>query len=181
MTVEYWTWWLLAVLLAAAELIVPGAALLWIAAAAAATGLILLGFPGMALTSQLLVFAVGTLAAIVAVRMLARVNQTDQSGERDGEDHPHLNRRAENYIGTVHRLQTAIVNGRGRARVDDGSWTVEGPDLPVGADVRVVGVHGVVLKVEKAEAEPSPEDDGREAASATENQPHAARPPEERR
>lgn len=151
MTVEYWTWWLLAVLLAAAELVAPGAALLWIGLAAALTGVALFLFPDMATTTQLLVFAVGTLAAIFGVRAWVRWRMADVAGERFGEEHPHLNRRADHYVGSVHRLETAIVNGRGRARVDDGSWTVEGPDLPAGAAVRVVAVQGVVLIVEKAD------------------------------
>ena len=87
---------------------------------------------------------------MIGVRVWVRVRHPEPDGERNGEGHPHLNRRAENYVGTVHRLECAIVNGRGRARVDDGSWAVEGPDLPEGADVRVVGVNGVVLRVEKA-------------------------------
>jgi inner membrane protein len=149
--VEYWTWWLLAVALAIGEVFAPGAALLWIGLAAAAVGLTLMLFPDLELTTQMLIFAVGTLAAMIGVRVWVRLRSREQDGERHGEDHPHLNRRAQHYVGTVHKLESAIVNGRGRARVDDGSWTVEGPDLPAGASVRVVGVSGVILRVEKAD------------------------------
>lgn len=151
MTIEYWTWWLIAVVLAGLEMVVPGASLLWIGAAAAAVGLLLLVFPDLPLTGQLLAFSFGVVGSIVGVRLWVRSRFNDQDGgERAGEEHPHLNRRAEHYVGTVHRLDTPIVNGRGRAHVDDGSWAVEGPDLPAGTDVRVVSVRGVVLKVEKA-------------------------------
>lgn len=148
---QYWTWWVLAVALIGLEMAAPGAALLWIGFAAAAVGFILLLAPEMALSTQLLIFSVGTLAAIFGVRAWVRFALGEKRGEREGEEHPHLNRRAENYIGTVHRLDSAIVNGRGRARVDDGSWTVEGPDLPAGSAVRVVAVRGMVLEVEKAD------------------------------
>ena len=41
----------------------------------------------------------------------------------------------------------AIENGRGIVRLDDSIWTVEGPDLPVGTQVLIVGADGVLLKV----------------------------------
>jgi len=44
-------------------------------------------------------------------------------------------------------LDEAIVNGRGRMRVDDGIWTVEGTDLPAGSKVRVTEVSGATLRV----------------------------------
>jgi membrane protein implicated in regulation of membrane protease activity len=44
-------------------------------------------------------------------------------------------------------LVEPIVNGRGRVRLDDASWTVTGPDLPAGAAVEVTGADGVVLEV----------------------------------
>jgi membrane protein implicated in regulation of membrane protease activity len=43
-----------------------------------------------------------------------------------------------------------IVNGRGKARVGDGEWLVNGPDLPLGATVLVVGVEGNTLQVQPA-------------------------------
>ena len=45
---------------------------------------------------------------------------------------------------------TAIVNGQGKARVGDSLWLAEGPDLPAGAPVEVVGVDGSTLKVKAA-------------------------------
>ena len=41
----------------------------------------------------------------------------------------------------------AIEQGSGKARLGDGVWKVSGPELPVGARVRVVGVDGTILKV----------------------------------
>jgi len=40
-----------------------------------------------------------------------------------------------------------IVDGRGRVRVDDTVWLVEGPDLPAGARVQVTGVANTLLRV----------------------------------
>ena len=47
-------------------------------------------------------------------------------------------------------LDQAIDRGRGRIRLDDAFWTVEGPDLPAGTPVRVIAVDGMVLKVQEA-------------------------------
>lgn len=147
---DFWMWWIAAVVLAAAEAVVPGAVLIWLGAAALVVGVIVLIIPDIELAVQFLLFAVTAIAAVLGVRLWARRG----GEERAGEDHPHLNRRAEQYIGTVHRLETAIVSGHGRARVDDGTWTVSGPDAPIGAEVRVVGVRGAVLLVEPEPADP---------------------------
>jgi len=62
-----------------------------------------------------------------------------------------LNRRGARMIGQRYVLETAIVNGRGKARVGDGQWLVEGPDLPSGTTVEVIGVEGTALKVRAAD------------------------------
>ena len=47
-------------------------------------------------------------------------------------------------------LEQAIVGGRGRIKLGDAFWVVEGPELPAGTAVRVVAVNGMVLKVQEA-------------------------------
>ncbi|MGQ9365704.1 NfeD family protein [Azospirillum sp. ST 5-10] len=142
--IEFWHWWVLAVGLGAVEAVAPGAAFLWLGGAAGVVGLVLLAWPEMVWQFQLLLFGVLAIGAVLGARLVYR---------RGPEPDPtlHLNRRAEQYLGTLHTLETAIVNGRGRAIVGDSHWTVEGPDLPTGTTVRVVGIDGIVLKVEKAE------------------------------
>ena len=140
--IEFWHWWVLAVLLAALETVVPGAALIWLGGAAALVGMVLLAFPGLSWEGQLLLFAALSIVAVLAGRAVYRRTGLSATPNR-------LNRRAEQYIGTLHTLETAIVNGRGRAQVGDATWSVEGPDLPAGTTVRVVAVDGVVLKVKK--------------------------------
>ncbi len=141
--IEFWHWWVLAVLLGAVETVAPGAAFLWLGGAAGVVGLALLVWPAMSWELQGLLFAVLAIVAVVGVRALSERSAATTST-------PNLNRRAEQYIGTLHTLDSPIVNGRGRAQVGDGLWSVEGPDLPAGTRVRVVGADGTRLKVEKA-------------------------------
>lgn len=63
-------------------------------------------------------------------------------------DQPGLNERGSELIGRTFVVHQAIVDGRGKVKVGDGVWMVTGPDSPVGAQVRVVGQEGVVLRVE---------------------------------
>jgi inner membrane protein len=69
------------------------------------------------------------------------------AGIRDQSNKVHLNRRAEIYLDRVFTLERPIVDGRGRLRVDDTVWLVEGPDLPAGARVQVIGVDNTLLRV----------------------------------
>ena len=66
-------------------------------------------------------------------------------------DRPSLNRRAEQLVGRVVPLMSPIVDGHGRVQVADAFWDVEGPDLPAGTRVRVVGVRGMTLEVRPQE------------------------------
>jgi membrane protein implicated in regulation of membrane protease activity len=64
-------------------------------------------------------------------------------------DHPDLNRPAVQLVGRVVVVAEAIEGGRGKVRVGDTLWPVEGPDAPAGAEVRVIAANGTVLVVER--------------------------------
>lgn len=63
-------------------------------------------------------------------------------------DEPDLNHRAAQLKGRRFKLDAPIRGGRGVLRCNDTVWQVEGPDLPAGIDVRVVGAAGMLLRVE---------------------------------
>ena len=136
-------WAVLALLLIAAETLAPGAFLLWMGLAAAAVFLGVLLVPGIPVLAQAAAFVVLSFVTIQVYRKWFRkaARQSDQ---------PLLNRRAAQAIGRVAELDQAIDRGRGRIRLDDAFWTVEGPDLPAGTPVRVIAVDGMVLKVQEA-------------------------------
>jgi membrane protein implicated in regulation of membrane protease activity len=142
--IVFWHWWILAGLLLILELTAPAFFFLWVGIAAAAVGLILLVFPAINLETQLILFAVASVVSVLAWRKYreTRPLKTDQ---------PNLNRRGHQYIGRVFSLNDPISNGVGKVTVDDSTWRVKGPDLPVGTHVKVTGVDGVVFKVELAD------------------------------
>lgn len=137
----YWHWWILAGLLLLVELLASGFFFLWLAAAAGGVGVLALIAPGLGWQMQVILFSVLSVASIVLFRRYQR-SHPQQS------DQPSLNRRGEQYVGRRFTLDRPITNGVGELRVDDSTWRISGPDLPVGAGVRVVGVDGVILRVE---------------------------------
>ena len=57
------------------------------------------------------------------------------------------------YVGSEAVLVGAIVNGHGRVRLADTTWLADGPPLPAGTRVRIVGARGTLLIVEPAHQE----------------------------
>lgn len=146
-TLLFWHWWVLALVLVIVEMIAPGMFLLWIGAAAAVTGLIMFvaDSVGWQVSWQLqfVIFGVLAVASVAAAKYYVKRNPIET-------DNATLNRRGSQYVGRVFNLEEGIVNGIGKVRVGDSVWRVEGPDLPAGDRVKVVGVDGTILKVERA-------------------------------
>lgn len=137
-------WAVVALLLIAAETLAPGAFLLWMGFAAAAVFLVVLLVPvDIPVLAQVAAFVVLSFVSIQIYRRWFR-KAARQS------DRPLLNRRAEQNIGAVAPLDQAISGGRGRIKLGDAFWVVEGPDLPAGTPVRVIAVDGMTLKVQEA-------------------------------
>ena len=142
--IVFWHWWVLGIALVVLEIFAPGFIFFWLGIAAGVVGLVLIPAPDLAWQMQLLLFAIVSVVSIYAWRSVKRRMPTES-------DHPKLNRRGEQLVGHRFVLQDAIVNGRGTARVDDTRWKVSGEDLPAGATVRVTGVDGTSLLVERAQ------------------------------
>jgi len=143
----HYLWWVLALVLIAGEVLLPGYFLLWIGIGAASMGVITMFMPALGILPQAIGFVVLAFLACVLYWRWVRPRL-----EREADaDSALLNRRGARMIGQRYVLETAIVNGRGKARVGDGQWLVEGPDLPAGTTVEVVGVEGTALQVRAAE------------------------------
>jgi membrane protein implicated in regulation of membrane protease activity len=140
----YWHWFALAIFLAIMDVIFGANFLfVWCGISAALVGLIMLVIPSMVWEYQFLIFGIGVLASLVIWSKYLK------NKPHPITDAPHLNQRGQQYINRIFTLEEPIVNGRGKVRVDDSIWRVEGDDMPVGSKVRVKAVDGVVLKVEK--------------------------------
>lgn len=141
---QFWHWMILGLALAMIEVLVPGTLFLWLGIAAGLTGLLLLAFPDAGWEIQLIAFGVLSVANVAGWRLYLarRPLRSDDST---------LNRRGEQYVGRVFTLVEPIADGRGTVKVGDSLWRADGPDLPAGTRVKVTGVAGTVLKVEKAE------------------------------
>lgn len=90
----------------------------------------------------LLGVAIGLFALDLVIDLWLANPRTSASEE------PDLNRRGSQYIGRMAPLVEAIEAGRGKVRLGDTVWAVEGPDLPAGTMVRVVDSNVTVLRVE---------------------------------
>jgi len=143
MRVDVTIWAIAALLLMAAETLIPGAFLLWMGIAAAVVFIGVLLLPGIPELAQVAAFMLLSFISIQIYRKWIRA-----AGRERKSDHPDLNRRCAQHIGKIVTLERAIIGGSGRVKIGDAFWEVEGPDLPAGVAVRVVGVNGMQLQVE---------------------------------
>lgn len=139
-----WNWMILAAILFTLELLSPGIFLMWFGAAAAVTGLVAFSYD-ISWQWQLLWFCGLSLASVLLAAKYLRRHPL--SSER-----PLLNQRAVQLVGQSFELIDPIVNGRGSIKTGDTIWRVEGPELPKGARITVIGADGTVLKVTPASA-----------------------------
>lgn len=149
-TVQFWHWWALGGLLAVLEVMAPGFVLIWLGIAAGLVGLILLAWPEMALSLQLLAYAAfSVLSVFIWFRWL--------KSHPASSDKPGLNRRAEQHIGRHAPVVEPIINGRGRVKLGDSTWSVTGPDLPAGRMVEITGADGALLEVKPIDSPAEPD------------------------
>lgn len=132
-----WLWILAGLILMGLELVLSGIFLLWLGLAAMVTGLVVALAP-MPWPLQVL------LASGLAVAFVLFASRRAKAPAST------LNRGAQGLIGREFPLDAPIAGGEGRVRFDDTIWRVAGPDAPAGTRVRVVGVEGTVLRVERA-------------------------------
>lgn len=134
-----WGWLSAALVLGALEILIPGAYMIWLAAAALATAATVAVADG-GVGFQLAVFAGWAVAALAGSRRLKRDHPIRS-------DDPALNDRTQRLLGATAIIVQPMTGGRGRVQLGDSEWLAEGPDLPVGTRVRVLGSDGAVLKI----------------------------------
>jgi inner membrane protein len=137
-----WFWWIVAGVLLLAEMIMPGFFMLWLAVAAALTALADMVFH-FSWVGESFTFAALSMITVLASWRFVMGSRNMKS------DSPHLNQKHTGFVGRSYVLDQPIINGSGKIRVEDALWDVDGPDLPAGARVKVTGVDGLRLVVEK--------------------------------
>lgn len=142
--VDHWSWWILAIVLLVLEAFAPGTFFLWMGIAAGVVGALLLFVPELGWEYQVFIFALISVISIILWRFYFRRHPPVS-------DQPALNRRGEQYVGRTFTLSEPIVNGQGKIRVDDTTWKITGEECVAGSRVKVVGVDGVLLKVERVD------------------------------
>lgn len=137
-----WFWWIAAGVLLFLEMAVPGFFMLWLAFAAALTAVadLLFNFGWM---GEIVTFALLSLASVLSSWRFV-MNQRNLKS-----DSPHLNQRQNAFVGKTYVLVQPIINGSGKIKVEDALWDVDGPDAELGTRVKVTGVAGLRLVVEK--------------------------------
>ena len=70
--------------------------------------------------------------------------------EQQSASAPH--RAGQRYIGQVLTLTESINDGSGRAKLGNRNWALRGPNVPAGTRVRVTGVDGTILIVDRLPA-----------------------------
>jgi inner membrane protein len=117
--------------------------LIWLGLAALVTGAIVFFVP-LSTVSCLVLFAALGLASILIGRRV-------QSGQKtEVTDAPFLNDRGKALVGKIYALESAIVEGAGSVRIGDSVWRVAGLDAVAGTHVKITGIDGSTLLVERA-------------------------------
>jgi inner membrane protein len=137
-----WSWMILGAILFVLEVTSPGIFLMWFGVAAAVTGILAFAFY-ITWQWQLVWFCLLSLAAVLIALKYLRRHPLES-------ERPLLNERAVQHIGQCYDLVDPIVNGRGSVKIGDSIWRVQGPELPNGTRVRVLGCDGTLLKVAAA-------------------------------
>ncbi|MBE1236871.1 NfeD family protein [Phaeovibrio sulfidiphilus] len=136
----YWNWYVLGLGLVALELLLPGVYVIWFGIGALACGVLAQAFPDLGWPVQVVAFCgISTVSLFVGRRVIRRARPSDTTT---------LNRRLHQYVGRRAVLESPVVNGAGRIRLDDTFWIVEcAGDPGAGTRVVVTGVRGSRLVI----------------------------------
>lgn len=140
----FWHWFIAGGLLLIVEMLVPSTLFLWPGVAALIVGVAKLAVPALTWPVAVAVWAILSVITVVGWTKYRKANPAPVTDNG-------LNQRGQQYVGQVYVLTKPLENGKGEIKAGDTVWAVAGTDtLPAGTNVRVAGVDGARLKVEKA-------------------------------
>jgi membrane protein implicated in regulation of membrane protease activity len=138
----FWYWWVLAFAFLILEMLTPGFFFMWLALSGLITGAVVGLSPTLSINIQVFIFSACAIVAVTVWRLYGKKYPVET-------DQPLLNKRGAQYIGRIFPLYAAIENGEGKIKVDDTIWKVQGEDCDISTKVKVTGMRGMVLYVEK--------------------------------
>lgn len=139
-----WHWFIFGGLLLIIEMLVPSTLFLWPGISALIVGVAKLVVPTMGWPVAVAVWAILSVVTVVGWTKYRKANPAPVADNG-------LNQRGQQYVGQVFVLTKPLENGKGEIKAGDTVWAVTGQDtLPAGTNVRVKGVDGARLSVEKA-------------------------------
>ncbi len=139
----FWWWAGFAALILGVEVLTGSGWLLW-AAASAGVAAVVVAVVGTDVPTTLLVFALLTMASALAARRYLPGSTPAPGGD--------INDNVGRLVGEVGQSVQAFARGAGRVAIDGKEWAAlldDGEALEAGASVRVTGVDGSRLKVER--------------------------------
>ena len=134
----FWQWWVFAVILLILEVLLPGTVFLWMAVAAAVIGALVFLMPSLSIPLAWTLFALFSVASLLGWLSMRK--------KRPAEPPSNLNKRGQEYVGRTFTLTEPITNGRGRIKIGDTLWTVEGDDCAVGSRIEIIAIESGILK-----------------------------------
>lgn len=137
----HWFWFGTATLLLAIEVVHGKFMFMSASLAAVVLGILSHFYPAVAFPVQILFFGVTT-----AVFMWLARSYLETRMERIRRQQEILQQRS--YVGLVLTLVSPIEDGRTTQNLEGTVWTLQGPDAPAGAQVKVVDMGAGWLKVE---------------------------------
>lgn len=141
-----WAWILLGLILIGLELLAPGMFMIWFGLAALLTGAIT-GVMDLSWQSAALIFAILALISVVSGRYMTR----QRDNEPDSAEFLNAGTRA--LVGKTFILDRPLTGGIGQLKIGDSVWRIAGADADSGDRIRVTGVDGVTLQVEKIQVQ----------------------------
>lgn len=138
----YWIWIAVGFGLIFLEILTPGFYFLWVGLSAVVTGAINFFAPDLSFIILGTVFAALSIIFCYLGKVSLYKNVKAEGAEK-------LNRRGEQYVGTIVKVVEAFEAGRGKVRVGDTVWSAKSKkDHNVGDSVKISAVDGTFFIVE---------------------------------
>ena len=135
---EFWHWWAIALIFVVVEALSPSGAMAALAVAAAIVGAIFMLEPEMEAMTQLGIFF--GLSVVLFLMFHFFLKDLVAQSKKDKAS-------AQALIGKQYTLTSSVRNGFGELVIDGERWSLKGPDIDKGTEVRIIGLDSKMLVV----------------------------------